>query len=71
MILRVLSRYRNGTVDYEEGTEVHVKDDEGEFLLRDSPGSFEVVDAQGPAAENVHDDAAGGVDRKERGGRSR
>ena len=59
----MISRYRNGERRYEPGQEIHVSDDEGEYLLRDSPGSFTTDDV--PRAEIPS------VDRRARGGRVR
>lgn len=61
--LRVVSPYRAGAVAYEVGQLLHLKPAEADFLLRDSPGCFEVA-AGGEllsgetvaAPENVVDD---------------
>lgn len=49
MILKCVSRYSSTAGSFEVGAEIHVQDAIGEFLLRDSPGSFEVVKAPAPA----------------------
>lgn len=40
MKLLVRSRYRSGRGSFEPGQELELTEDEGAFLLRDSPGSF-------------------------------
>lgn len=57
---------------FKAGDEVHVSDSLGEFLLRDSPGTFERADApppQDPAGEPGA--ATKGVNRQMTGGRAR
>jgi len=61
--LRVVSRYRNGEVEYRPGQEIDVATATGEFLLRDSPGSFALADDPEPEVRTV--------DRRARGGRVR
>ena len=71
MRLIVTGRYRNGDVDYVPGLVLDVKDEEGELLLRDSPGSFVVeseVAGEVPAVDRV---AKGGRARMAKGGRAR
>ncbi len=41
MRLICISPYRTQTLNYKVGVVIDVKDEEGEFLLRDSPGSFQ------------------------------
>jgi hypothetical protein len=71
MQLECTSNYRNGTLSYEKGQDIHVTEAEGEWLLRDSPGSFREVKA--PAAESTTTTASDveAVDRQMRGGRKR
>ena len=40
MRLWCIGRYQSSAGKYREGEEIVVSDEEGEFLLRDSPGSF-------------------------------
>lgn len=40
MRLYCISRYRSAIGSWEPGTEIDVKDETAELLLRDSPGSF-------------------------------
>lgn len=42
MKLKCVSLYRREDVRYEPGAIFDIRDDEGEYLLRDSPGSFEL-----------------------------
>ena len=44
MRLEVLGNYAGHGVRYVAGTIITVPDEKGEFLLRDSPGSFEVYE---------------------------
>lgn len=44
-MLRVLGRYRSSKGSWEPGQEIQVLDELGEFLLRDSPGSFSLAGA--------------------------
>lgn len=72
MRLRVLGRYRAGDVAYEAGQVVDVKDGEGAFLLRDSPGSFEVEEDHPPTvAESPTATGIEALDRRGRGGQRR
>ena len=48
MKLRVLADYVERDVRYRAGTEIEVPDGEGEHLLRDSPGSFELWEPEKP-----------------------
>lgn len=48
MILKCVSRYSSAQGEFEPGAEIHVNDTLGEFLLRDSPSSFEVVKERKP-----------------------
>ena len=64
MQLVVLSDYRAGAVAYKKGQTIHVSDLVGEFLLRDSPGSFELVESE--TASGIQTE-----DRRARGGRRR
>lgn len=79
-LIKCVADYRNGPVFWHAGKEDSVTDDEAEFLLRDSPGSFVLtsdttsspsnpdVDLSGMSTEN----AWGNIpDRRARGGRSR
>ena len=43
MRLRAKSNYRSGWGEWRAGKEDTVSDEDGAFLLRDSPGTFEVV----------------------------
>lgn len=52
MIIKCVGRYRTQSRAYEPGDELHVSDDEGEFLLRDAPTSFARVD-EVPASETA------------------
>lgn len=69
MKLTVTSRYRNGETSYEKGQVIDVPEALGEFLLRDSPGSF----SAGKAAPEEGATATGvpSVDRRQRGGNIR
>ena len=67
MKLRCTAAYRSGLGAWKPGDAVDVRDEVGELLLRDSPGSFERVAEPGPVT-------ASGVpasDRMQRGGRVR
>jgi hypothetical protein len=68
--LRVRSRYRSGEVEYAEGTVIHVSEEMGAFLLRDSPGSFEEVRAADEPGVETAETATGMdvPDRRARGG---
>lgn len=48
--LRVLSRYRNGSVDWSAGSVIEVTPEIAAFLKDDSPGSF-VTEEETPAVE--------------------
>jgi hypothetical protein len=50
MRIMCISRYRSGEYDLEAGAFVDAQDAECERLMRDSPGSFEVVGASPPPA---------------------
>lgn len=63
MRLVCISNYRNGDESFQKGAILDVSDSVGEFLLRDSPGSFRVESEAKP--EKVE------VDRQQRGGRTR
>lgn len=56
--LRVISRYRNGAVDWQPGRIEVVSDSEAAAYLRDSPGSFQVVDPAGLEAAEAAREAA-------------
>ena len=76
MKLKVLSLYRSGAVRYETGATIDVRDDEGELLLRDSPGSFRIVapatvEAFVEAHSTPTDTGLTAPDRKLRGGKRR
>lgn len=64
MRLICVSNYRNGTDAFIKGAILDVSDSVGEFLLRDSPGSFRVEAEAKP--EKVE-----GVNRQQRGGHVR
>ena len=64
MLLRVTGDYRSGAVAYTKGQLVQVTDEEGAFLMRDSPGSF------APAMEQAVSGVPA-VDRQMRGGKAR
>lgn len=64
MRLLCISDYRSGAGDYREGAVIDVSDSIGEYLLRDSPGSFVAEDE--PKPEKV-----ASVDRQQKAGRSR
>ena len=55
MQLNVLGDYAGHGVRYRAGTVITVPDDEGEFLLRDSPGSFEVCEEKKAVEEPPRD----------------
>ena len=72
--LTVLGRYRNGSVAYEAGQVIDVADAVGEFLQRDSPGTFAPERAKVPALESSIEETATGLkapDRRARGGQRR
>lgn len=74
MRLLVLGRYRNGATVYAEGQVIDVSDAEGEFLQRDSPGTFATEGAQAPTLEHSIEETATGIiapDRRARGGQRR
>lgn len=64
MQLKVLSRYRSGLGDFTAGQLLHLPDEEARLLMRDSPGSFEVIG---------EDTTTGlpAIDRRQRGGKLR
>lgn len=73
MRLLVLSRYRNGATAYEPGQEIDVAEAMGEFLQRDSPGTF-ATEKAAPAAKVATETTISGIpahDRRARGGQSR
>lgn len=45
-LIKCLAPYRTQFVEWTAGKEEMVSDEEAEFLLRDSPGSFELVSAR-------------------------
>ena len=45
MRLRARNNYRSGWGQWVQGKMDDVTDEDGAFLLRDSPGTFEVIDA--------------------------
>jgi hypothetical protein len=53
--LRVVADYQAGPLAYRKGETINVPDEFAEFLLRDSPGSFEPVDADGGGEEQAAD----------------
>jgi hypothetical protein len=53
--LRVVADYQAGPLAYRKGETISVSDEFAEFLLRDSPGSFEPVGAGGGGEEQVAD----------------
>jgi hypothetical protein len=50
--LKVRSTYCNNRVVYPAGSTIQVDDEQAEFLLRDSPDSFEVVPARSVAGSD-------------------
>ena len=64
MRLLCISNYRSGAGDFREGAILDVSDSIGEYLLRDSPGSFATEDE--PKTEKV-----ASVDRQQKAGRTR
>lgn len=64
MRLLCISDYRSDVGDYREGAVLDVSDSIGEYLMRDSPGSFVAEDE--PKAEKV-----ASVDRQQKAGRTR
>ena len=50
MRIRCVGRYRTQAVDYAEGAEIDLSDEQATALLVDSPGSFVRVD-EGPASD--------------------
>ncbi len=74
MRLNVLGRYRSGAGRYEAGQVIDVTDAQGEFLQRDSPGTFAIEGAEAPALEHSIEETATGIkapDRRARGGQRR
>jgi hypothetical protein len=72
MKLHVRGHYRNGSVNYAEGQVIEVSDAEGEFLQRDSPGTFAIKGAA--ALEDSTVETVTGIkapDRRGRGGQRR
>jgi hypothetical protein len=67
-MLRVLGRYRAGETAYVPGQELHLSDALGEFLLRDSPGTFVRVDGDAVLEAVVTAAGFAAVDRRGRGG---
>jgi hypothetical protein len=62
MVLRCVSRYRSSAGEFEPSDEpIHVADELGALLLRDSPGSFVLVQTV----------IEGAPDRQQRGGMRR
>lgn len=61
------SPYRTQTVTYRVGEVIDVKDEEGAFLLRDSPGSFREGDQDHTAdvRKNAPDEPDAGADDTE------
>ena len=63
MKLLLKSFYINRNVHYLEGMIIEVSEEEGEFLMRDAPGCFEVVGAEkalrGPLADKMVDEDDG------------
>jgi hypothetical protein len=66
--LRVVADYQAGPLAYRAGEVISVPDEFAEFLLRDSPGSFEPVAAGGGGKEQAAD---GSVTRPAPRGRRR
>lgn len=66
MKLTVTGRYRNGPTSYEAGQVIDVTDEIGGFLMRDSPGTFELADVVTETASGIK-----AVDRRARGGQRR
>jgi len=50
MKLYVDKKYRNREVEYTAGKTIEVPEDEAEFLLKDAPGCFEVVEEKAEKA---------------------
>jgi hypothetical protein len=64
MRLLVVSQYIAGQRVWLVGTEHEVDQAEGEFLLRDSPGSFEVITEELPAVPVEDEPKSEGQDEK-------
>ena len=81
MRLRCIGPYRSSAGSWEPGQDVDVSEEVAAFLLRDSPGSFEVPTAGGesvpppaPSLAAISETNASGLtvpDRRARGGRVR
>ena len=69
MQLRCIDDYRAGDVRYEPGQVIDVKDGVGQFLLRDAPGSFELVGARRRLTLRARSESA--PNRMHTGGRKR
>lgn len=69
MKLTCTSAYRTQSVVYTVGQIIEVKDEEGELLLRDSPGSFEIEQVKAISTETATGVKA--PDRRLRGGNKR
>ena len=70
MRIECVSRYRRGEVSHEPGQILDLRDEDGEFLMRDSPGSFRVVVADA-SAESATASGIAAHDRRQRGGNIR
>lgn len=68
MRLHCIGRYRAGPVSYEAGQVVELPDAAGEYLLRDSPGSFTLEE---PAPNSETSSGLPAHDRRARGGHAR
>lgn len=76
MRLYVLGRYRSAAGSFEPGAAIDVAEEVGEFLLRDSPGSFRRDVAEGPPSSPpvATEETVSGLeahDRRARGGQRR
>lgn len=69
--LRVIGRYRTSSVDYPPGMVLDLRPEEAELLLRDSPGSFQSLEAGAPVATEPTASGLNVPDRRARSGFSR
>ena len=67
MRLTCVGRYRSSAGEYSPGQVVDVRDEVGEFLLRDSPSSFRLAEEETPAESQTATGIAA-HDRRQRGG---
>ena len=74
MRLTVLSRYRSGDTVYAAGSVLDVTDAAGEYLMRDSPGTFQREDEESSTLGAMSTETETGLvvpDRRGRGGQRR